>query len=248
MWFMRYTTPMIVSILMPAYNTAPFIREAVQSCLDQTYPLFELIISNDGSTDHTLDILAQFNDPRVVILDNPHSGYSGAFNRALESSCGDIIARMDSDDLQDPTRIEKSVDMLLDYPDIPITTCRMVGLLENGNTFNYVNGKMDSYLYATTTDRGFPVNASIVAYKEVYDKIGGFDESLVTAGDGDWNFRTLHHYTEWSLVDEYLYIYRRHPDQLTQRVPGKGREIHNRSKEKFLRDSKSGGFTPPTLA
>ncbi len=234
MWYMRYTTPMLVSILMPAYNAAPFIREAVQSCLDQTYPLFELIISNDGSTDNTLDILNQIKDPRIIVLNNPHGGYSAAFNRALAESCGDIVARMDADDLQSPTRMEKSVDMLLENPDIPLTTCKMVGLLEDGTTFPYSNGKMDPHLYATTTDSGFPVNASIVAYKEVYDKIGGFDESLITAADGDWNFRALRYFNEWGFINEFLYTYRRHPAQMTQNFSSEGRAIHANSKKKFL--------------
>lgn len=217
----------LVSICMPAYNTGPYIGEAIQSCLDQTYNMWELIIWDDGSTDNTLDVTRSFNDYRIIVGSNGHKGVSNARNRCLDLCCGEIIARMDSDDTQHPTRIAKSVKMLLENPE-PIVTCRMQGL-KDGKLFPYSNGKMNPSLYWEADLKANPVNASIVAMKEVYDRVGGFNEELVSAEDGDWNFRALKHYDNWQFIDEYLYTYRRHPSQLTQSKPSETWHEHRKS-------------------
>ena len=216
----------LVSICMPAYNTGSYIAEAIQSCIDQTYSKWELIIFDDGSTDNTLDVATSFNDIRIIVGSGDHIGVSNARNRCLDLCCGEIIARMDSDDLQHPTRIKKSVDMLLKNPE-PIVTCRMRGL-RSGKFASYPNGKMNPELYWRGDSINGPVNASIVAMKEVYDKVGGFNERMEAAEDGDWNFRALVHYDNWQFIDEILYTYRRHGMQLTQR---KNKEVYKCHRE-----------------
>ena len=217
----------LVSICMPAYNTGPYIAQAIQSCIDQTYDMWELIIWDDGSTDNTMEVIKSFNDYRIIVGSNGHKGVANARNRCLDLCCGEIIARLDSDDTQDPTRIAKSVDMLLKNPE-PLVTCKMQGL-KDGKLFPYHNGKMIPPLYWKGDNKGSPVNASIVAMKEVYDRVGGFNEELASAEDGDWNFRALKHYDNWQFIDEYLYLYRRHPSQLTQRKRSETWNEHRKS-------------------
>lgn len=108
-----------VSVIMPVYNTEAFIREAVESILNQTFADFELIIIDDCSTDHTPAIINSYTDPRIRFITKPaHSGLINSLNIGLSLSNGEYIARMDSDDISYPTRLAKQVDFLNSYPDI----------------------------------------------------------------------------------------------------------------------------------
>jgi hypothetical protein len=95
-------TAELVSVIMPAFNRADVIAASIQSVLDQSYPHFELIIVDDGSTDHTATVVAGFDDPRLVFLQSPNNlGVSAARNRALKAAKGEIIAYLDSDNQWD---------------------------------------------------------------------------------------------------------------------------------------------------
>ncbi len=97
---------------MSAYNAEKFLREAIESVLNQTYQQFELIIINDGSTDSTLAIIKSFQDHRIKIIDNEiNRGLIYSLNKGIELSKGKLIARMDADDICMPNRLEKQVQM-----------------------------------------------------------------------------------------------------------------------------------------
>ncbi|UPT65615.1 MAG: glycosyltransferase [Sphingobacteriales bacterium JAD_PAG50586_3] len=103
----------LVSVLMPVYNTAPFLAEAIQSILNQTYQNLELIIVNDGSTDNSEEVILSFNDKRIRYYPNAENKkivYSR--NKALELANGKYIAFLDSDDYSVPNRLEIQVDFL----------------------------------------------------------------------------------------------------------------------------------------
>ncbi len=108
----------LVSIILPAYNCEKYISEAVNSILQQVYDNFELIIINDGSTDNTSSILSSIADQRLRILDNDgNKGLIYSLNRAIDESKGELIARMDADDIATNDRIEKEVHWLLHHPE-----------------------------------------------------------------------------------------------------------------------------------
>ena len=95
-------TSALVSVIMPAFNRAGVIAASIQSVLGQSYPHFELIIVDDGSTDDTASVVAGFDDPRIVFLRSPENlGVSAARNRALKAARGEIMAYLDSDNLWD---------------------------------------------------------------------------------------------------------------------------------------------------
>lgn len=100
----------LVSIIMPSYNTAPYIRETIQSVLDQTYQDWELIIVDDCSTDNTDEVVASIKDGRIRYLKNEkNSGAAVSRNRALREAKGRWIAFLDSDDLWMPEKLEKQI-------------------------------------------------------------------------------------------------------------------------------------------
>lgn len=106
-----------VSVLLPVYNGAEYIRTAVASILAQTFTDFELLVVDDGSTDGTREILGSFEDPRIRLLPNGENrGLPYSLNRGLSEARAPLVARMDSDDESLPHRLAVQVDYLADHP------------------------------------------------------------------------------------------------------------------------------------
>jgi len=223
----------VVSIMMPAYNAEAYIQEAIESCQKQTYKDWELCIVDDGSEDNTYEIAlwASVKDDRVRVIHQKHGGCPVARNASLAMMTGDMVAKQDADDLQDPTRIEKSVNYLLNN-DIDIVTCKMMWLLPNGEMQLQKAGAMQQMSYMKGRG-GRPVNASIVAWKVIYDRVGGYDPNQPAGSDGDWNFRAILKKVRWGFIPEPLYIYRRHPLQITKRLSRQQRLTHELSRKKY---------------
>ena len=104
------SNPMI-SVVMPVYNGEKFIKDAIESILNQTFKDFEFLIIYDESTDGTLPIIQEFQeqDGRVILINGDKEGISGALNKGIKEAKGKYIARMDADDISLPTRFEKQI-------------------------------------------------------------------------------------------------------------------------------------------
>jgi glycosyltransferase involved in cell wall biosynthesis len=127
-----------ITVLVPAHNAGKYIREAIQSVLDQTFLNFELLIINDGSTDDTEQIINSFNDERIVVLHIKHSGVSSALNSGLSAARGRYIARFDADDLCMPGRLKKQYDFLEANSDYILTGSDAIYITEDGkHLFNF---------------------------------------------------------------------------------------------------------------
>lgn len=106
-----------VSVILPVYNGAPYLRDAINSVLNQTYDDFELIIIDDGSKDESSSIIQQFDDNRIRFFSQVNMGLSATLNRAIRLSRGVYIARQDQDDLSFLRRFEKQVSFLDNHSD-----------------------------------------------------------------------------------------------------------------------------------
>src|SRR5512146_2439112 len=108
----------IVSVVMPVYNSAPYLREAVDSILAQTFTDFEFIIVDDGSSDETPQILDGYGDARIRRLRNERNmGVVPTLNCGLAAARGRYVARHDADDISLPTRLEQQVRFLDTHPE-----------------------------------------------------------------------------------------------------------------------------------
>lgn len=115
---MQVAEPM-VTVLMPVYNAAEYLNEAIDSMLDQTYSDFELLIINDGSTDESTSIINSYIDNRIrVIQHSPNQGLIASLNEGISNSRGKYIVRMDADDISLPNRIERQVNFMEQHPDV----------------------------------------------------------------------------------------------------------------------------------
>lgn len=109
----------LISIVMPVYNAEKYLDECLGSILKQTYPDFELIVVNDGSTDNSVDIINKYKDKRIKIVENEHN-FIKSLNLGIKHVKGEYIARMDADDIMLPHRLEMQLDYMENNPKIAI--------------------------------------------------------------------------------------------------------------------------------
>ena len=103
---------MKISIIIPAYNAAKYIKRCVMSLKNQTYKNIEIIVINDGSTDNTLDII---NDLDIIVIDKENGGVSSARNMGLDRCTGDYIIFVDADDYVEKNYLEDIVNVINEY-------------------------------------------------------------------------------------------------------------------------------------
>ena len=110
-----------VSVIIPSYNHEKYIRQCIQSVLDQTFQDFEIIITDDGSSDRTVEIIETFTDPRIKIYRNYiNKGASVATNNCILNSHGKYIAMLSSDDIWFPEKLDIQVNFLEKHQDISV--------------------------------------------------------------------------------------------------------------------------------
>lgn len=112
----RHFEPGLVNVLMPVYNGEKYLKEAVESVIAQTYPNWELLLIDDGSTDSTRELVKLFSDPRIRILRKDHSGLVDTLNYGLDHLKGEFCARLDNDDRWEPTHLKQSLAILKTEP------------------------------------------------------------------------------------------------------------------------------------
>ncbi len=108
---------MKVTVMMVVHNGSEHLDECIKSVVEQTFPDFDFLIIDDGSTDETVHIIQTFKDDRIRIISNEHN-YIASLNLGLQEARGEYIARMDADDIMEPIRLERQVEVLDSKPEI----------------------------------------------------------------------------------------------------------------------------------
>ncbi|SMM98926.1 Glycosyltransferase [uncultured Candidatus Thioglobus sp.] len=110
-----------ISVIMPVYNGEKYLKEAINSILNQTFTDFEFIIINDGSTDNTENIILSYDDERIIYIKNQENlKISKTLNKGIELAKGEYIARMDADDISIPKRFEKQMSFMQKNPKVDV--------------------------------------------------------------------------------------------------------------------------------
>ncbi|MGH9836701.1 MAG: glycosyltransferase family 2 protein [Blastocatellia bacterium] len=202
----------LVSVIIPAYNVAPFIAEAIESLFAQTWADFEAIVINDGSTDETEERLAPYRD-RIVYIRQKNLGLKAARNAGLRVSRGRYIALLDGDDLWEPRFLETLVGMLESDPDLDAA-------YPNATFYGSPNfaGRLHQDVFPVTEPVMFDrvlrrecyIFGSLVFRREVLDEVGMFDESLDGHGGEDFELwlRMLQRGHRFKFTAEPLVKYR----------------------------------------
>lgn len=211
----------IVSVIIPAYNQAAFLDQAIQSVLDQTFTDFELIVVNDGSTDNTADVIKRFADDRLRYIYQGNRGLPSARNTGLTSANGKYICFLDSDDAYLPRKLEAQVAHLERNADLDVSYGANLEIDRDGAP-TWLSWAPANVTLADLV-LGFPFNINDVLIKrEWIERVNGFDESYRLHGE-DRPF-----YTDLALagatfrsVDDFVSYRRLYPERRYKDIPSR---------------------------
>ena len=222
---------MLVSVLMSVYNGENYLSEAVESILNQTFRDFELIIIDDGSTDRTAEILAEYErrDMRVRFYSQAREGLIATLNRGIELSRGRYIARMDADDVSYPTRLEKQVAFLEAHPNVGV--CGTWRVIAGGLVIRYPvqDAVIRSYLIFDT----LLAHPTVMMRKALFETGIRYPAYEHAEDFGLWV--QLADHTRFANLPEVLLFYRSHPEQVGRKKRAKQMEAAGRLREAQLR-------------
>ena len=206
----------IISIIIPCYNDADFIEQAVNSALNQTYNDKEIIVVDDGSDEKTKTVLKSIESKidRLIVQDN--QGQSSARNSGINAAQGEWIIVLDSDDYFEPTFTKRAVEIISNRDDIKIVTCWGRRITENEiliDIFKPGGGRLNSFLLQNGSF------GSCMFRKSDWEKVGGYDESM-KQGFEDWEFyiRLLSSRGIAYVIPEVLFNYRSRKNSTTARA------------------------------
>lgn len=214
-----------VTILIPVYNGSNFIKQAIQSAINQTYKNIEILVINDGSTDNgkTEKVIKEFGD-KVKYIKKENGGVASALNLGIEEATGEYIAWLSHDDIYLPNKIEKEIkalEKLEDKNTIIFSNFELID--ENGITFSTTNftknirkEKFCQGIYPVL--KGAVNGCSILIPKICFEDAGYFKEELKTTNDYEMWIRLFSKYPSY-FIEDAIIKYRIHPNQDTNKNP-----------------------------
>jgi glycosyltransferase involved in cell wall biosynthesis len=217
--YKTYDNP-LVSVIMPAYNAAEYIAEAIESVLIQNYRNFELVIINDGSTDNTEEIVASFKDAKIRYFRQENHGLAATHNTGIKKSRGKFITKLDADDKMTPDFISRHLEQFEKYPEADLVYCDDYLIDENDKPIRIIKRPeyTDRKLFIRDLFRcGYPIIPFRTCIRRsVFDKIGFFDESLLVGEDYDMIRRFVKHGLKISHLPSALYLRRMTENSLSR--------------------------------
>lgn len=206
----------MISVVIPLFNKSASILNTIRSVQSQTYNDFEIIVVDDGSTDDSACVVESMRteDPRLSLIKKQNGGVCSARNTGIQAAQGEYIALMDADDIWDKSYLEEQMRMVSDFPD-----CQMWGI-NYGETVNDViirdvptglpkgfRGIVEDYFRIPGRVSDLFCSSSVFVRRDVFDKVGFFDERIRYAEDSDMWFRIIARFPV-AFYDKYLVFYR----------------------------------------
>lgn len=205
-----------VSVVIPTYNSAKFLDEALQSVFDQTFKDYEIIVVDDGSTDQTKQVIDRYGN-KIRYLYQENGGPAKARNLGIRHSSGKYIAFLDADDVWLPLKLERQVCMFHQRPELAMVFTENLLFNESG-VFQTSMGKRKRLMKGDVARNIFLhseiLTSSVIVRVEVFNKIGLFEEELQLAEDDNMWIRTAANF-KIELIDEPLVKRRVHSQNIT---------------------------------
>jgi len=212
-----YDSLPLISVVIPAYNAAGYIEEAINSVLNQTFQNFEIIVVDDGSQDLTKEKVLNYSDPRIKYIYKENGGPSTARNTGIKAARGNYIAFLDYDDIWIPQKLEKQLARFSLEPELGLVYSWVQSINPDGSDRFVAKPENEGWVYNDLFLGNFQHNGSVqLIKKECFEKTGYFDESLLNVQDWDMWLR-LAKYFKFGVVKEILVKYRVRPDSISKR-------------------------------
>jgi glycosyltransferase involved in cell wall biosynthesis len=215
----------LMTVLMPVFNAERFLREAMDSILQQTFSDFEFLIIDDGSTDASVEIVKSYTDPRIRFVKNEKNlGISPTLNKGIELATAELIARMDADDISYPDRLQKQYNYMVSHPECGMLSTwarvispekKFIRLERYRSNFYYYNLTFECWIYhPTIVFTKTAVKAAgmySMPYSEDYDlfwqiarrfKIANLEEPLVDYRLSPTSLNTVLKKLEYEIANE----------------------------------------------
>ena len=201
-----------VSIVLPIHNGAPYLRQAVDSVLAQSFSDFELIAIDDGSRDDSADIVGAYSDPRITFLRQENKGLAATLNRGIALARGRYVARQDQDDVSLPERLAKQVEFLDTHPDTAMVGTWAEIFDASGRDMRFHRHPHDpaTLRFELLFDNPF-VHSSVMMRMSTLDEVGGYTTDRTRQPPEDYEL--------WSRIA------RRHPVSNIPEVLHRYREV-----------------------
>ena len=210
-----------VSIVTSVYNGELYLKECIESMLNQTFHDFEYIILNNGSTDGTTRILQQYTDPRLRIIHQENLGISRSLNKGIELSNSDMIARLDADDYSFPQRLEKQITFMEKHPDVVLCGSRILELTgEKLSEQRVAFVESDQAIKKSMSLFNPFAHSAVIFRKNIFFKAGGYNCQLKYGQDYDLWLRMLS-FGEARILKEELGVARIFEESESHRNPRK---------------------------
>lgn len=218
-----------ISVVVPTYNCAKYLGQAIDSILAQSKPAFEVIVVDDGSTDDTASLLATFQN-NVSMIRQENKGVSSARNAGISAATGDWIAFLDSDDIWLPNKLELYIEAMASFPDSTVYYSEFcfleadsLGVFPAPESLYELTKDIacdadhSGWIYHQLLLTNWVLTSTAVVKRSIFDEIGMFDENLVIAEDWDLFLRISRHGTFYK-IKHPLTLYRITPNSLTKTI------------------------------
>jgi glycosyltransferase involved in cell wall biosynthesis len=199
-----------VTVLMSVYNGERYLRESIESILNQTFSDFEFLIINDGSTDSSREIILSYDDPRIILVDNEENmGLAKSLNGGIHRARGEYIARQDADDISHPLRFEKEFEHMKKNK-CDVVCCRYQYIDKRGKKLRKVSDLFyKENIFQLLVSYKDPIaHGSVLMKKNVLQSVGEYNELLVYAQDFELWLRLLNKRKKIECVDYVGYFFR----------------------------------------
>lgn len=208
-----------ISVVMPVYNGEKYLKQAIDSILDQTERDFEFIIIDDGSTDSSKEILKEYEkrDSRIKLLLRPHRGLVVSLNEAVGSAQSVYVARMDSDDISLPKRLEKQL-LFIENKDLSVCGTWAEGIDKGDHKINEMiyPPESPSVVRSFLLLHNAFIHPSVMFRKDVFTEVGGYKSFFHRVEDYElWTRMVKRH--RGGNIPEILLRYRLHENQVTRK-------------------------------
>ncbi|MGO4912017.1 glycosyltransferase family 2 protein [Leeuwenhoekiella sp. W20_SRS_FM14] len=185
-----------ITVVIPLYNKANFIKETLQSVYAQSFTDYEVVVINDGSTDGSEHHVLSLKNEKTILINQFNNGLSNARNTGIEHASGSIICLLDADDLWLPNHLQKIANLVDSYPEAQLYGTAYSELLPNGllvkpktkTSFKATTLLIEDY-FKTSAQQPFITPSSFGFKKKIIRTIGGFDPTITYAEDTDFFIR-----------------------------------------------------------